>query len=82
MEAQKKDTRFQLENEHAKVVLSSFGATIVSLELPDKDGKWADCVLGFETMQEYDRDRDENPCFGSIIGRVANRINEAKFTIQ
>lgn len=81
MEAAKKDTRFTFENEHAKIVLSSLGATIVSLELPDKDGKWADCVLGFDTMQEYDQDKSINPYFGATVGRVANRVKDSKFTI-
>ena len=66
----------------AKLVLSSFGATIVSLELPDREGEIKDVVLGFDTVQEYDRDRDSNPCFGSVIGRVANRIANSKFTLN
>lgn len=53
----------------------------MSLELPDKDGKWADCVLGFDTMQEYDQDKSINPYFGATVGRVANRVKDSKFTI-
>ena len=50
--------------------------------MPDKDGHKADVVLGFDTWQEYDRGRDENPCFGSTIGRVANRISNATFQLE
>ena len=64
------------------VVLSSFGATIVKVILPDRDGEYADCVLGFDTRAEYDRDMQFNPYFGATIGRVANRIRDSKFTID
>ena len=40
------------------VVLSSFGATILKIIVPDREGDFADCVLGFETRAEYDRGRD------------------------
>ena len=57
------------------VILSSFGATITKIILPDKEGKVrSDCVLGFDTWAEYDRGLDENPCLGGTVGRVANRI--------
>jgi aldose 1-epimerase len=50
--------------------------------LPDKDGTVEDCVLGFDTWEDYDRSRDENPCFGSTIGRVANRTANSRFEID
>lgn len=76
------DTRFHLESNNVEVILSAFGATIVSLKLPDKNGNVEDCVLGFDSMAKYDRIRDENPCFGSTIGRVANRTANAQFTLN
>ena len=54
----------------------------MSLELADKNGKIDDCVLGFDKMEEYDRHRSETACFGSTIGRVANRTGGAKFTVD
>lgn len=50
--------------------------------MPDSSGAIADVVLGFDTQQEYDRGRDENPCFGSTIGRVANRIANATYQLE
>ena len=50
--------------------------------LPDKNGKIDDCVLGFDKAAEYDRHRDSTNCFGATIGRVANRIRGANFTID
>lgn len=64
------------------VLLSSFGATILNLYLPDKNGKVEDCVLGFDTKEEYDVGRDKNPYFGAVVGRYANRIKGARYTLD
>ena len=59
--------------------LSSRGASLVALNVPDRAGRFADIVLGFDTAQEY---ADHYPLyFGSTIGRVANRIRGASFTL-
>ena len=63
-------------------MLSSFGATIVELWMPDYDGKVADCVLGFDKVEEYNRHNGLNPYFGCVVGRVANRIRDAKFIVD
>ena len=44
--------------------MSNFGATLVSCHLPDYEGKLADVVLGFDTVQEYDWDRFLSPYVG------------------
>lgn len=62
-----------------RATLIAYGATLVSLEVPDRDGKLADVVLGFKTLDEY---RDHSPYFGAICGRVANRIAKGKFTLD
>jgi aldose 1-epimerase len=61
----------------AKVI--TFGATLISLEAPDKAGKIADVVLGFNDVEGYQSDR--NQYFGATVGRVANRIAKAKFSV-
>ena len=59
--------------------LSSRGAGLVALNVPDRAGNLADIVLGFDTAQEY---ADHSHLyFGSTIGRVANRIRGASFTL-
>jgi len=63
---------------HAR--LASFGATLVSLEVPDKSGERANVVLGFDTLAEYDSAK--NPYCGGIVGRCANRIAGARFTLD
>ena len=63
----------------AYVELSSVGANIVSIVVPDKDGKLTDVVLGYPEANSYFYD---GPCFGKIPGRYANRIALGKFTLD
>lgn len=61
------------------VSITDFGANIVSLMVPDRNGKLDDIVLGFDNVKGYMK----NPSFfGSTIGRNANRIGGAKFSIN
>jgi aldose 1-epimerase len=60
-------------------LLSSRGAGLVALNVPDRAGRFADVVLGFDTAAEYARSR---MYFGSTIGRVANRIGGASFELD
>jgi len=62
-----------------KARLMTLGATIVSLETPDKDGNMADITLGFDTPGEYPQ---KSPYFGCIAGRYANRIGKGRFTLD
>ena len=59
--------------------ITNYGGTVTSLKVPDKTGKLADVVLGYETLDEY---LQSTPYFGSIIGRFANRISGGKFTLD
>ncbi|MDD3109002.1 MAG: galactose mutarotase [Alistipes sp.] len=63
----------------AVVKLSNFGATIVSIEVPDRDGKKADVALGYDDFHSYYGD---GPCMGKTVGRFANRIGNARFTLD
>jgi len=51
--------------------IANYGGILVSLKVPDRDGKFSDIVLGFDKLEEYLK---EHPCFGATIGRYANRI--------
>ncbi|VGO22066.1 aldose epimerase family protein [Pontiella sulfatireligans] len=62
----------------AKVI--NYGATLVSVEAPDCDGKLADVVLGFDDMGGYQS--AGNPYFGATCGRFANRIANGKFSVD
>jgi len=56
-----------------------YGAILVSLEVPDRDGKLADIALGFDDLDSYVK---RNPLFGATVGRYANRIANASFTLD
>lgn len=67
-------------NRGASVSISTYGGTIVSLQVPDRTGANGDIVLGFDKFDDYLQ--KGNPYFGAIIGRYANRIAGAKFTLD
>lgn len=71
---------FLLTNDHGiRAGLMAYGATLVSLEVPDGEGNFADIVLGFDTLDGY---LGNNPYFGCIVGRYANRIAKGKFVLD
>jgi aldose 1-epimerase len=62
-----------------RVGIMTYGGIVVSLEVPDRDGKSADVVLGFDTLEGY---LGESPYFGALIGRYGNRIANGLFTLD
>ncbi|XP_052189765.1 uncharacterized protein LOC127799609 [Diospyros lotus] len=70
---------YELKKGDVSVKLTNWGASIISLFLPDKHGKLADVVLGYDSVQEY---MNDTAYFGATVGRVANRIGGAQFTLN
>ncbi|XP_071833763.1 galactose mutarotase-like isoform X2 [Apostichopus japonicus] len=70
---------FTLTNNTVTVKISTFGATIVSIQVPDKNKKISDVVLGFDSVKGYEA---KNPYFGATVGRVSGRIGQGKFTLN
>jgi len=71
---------FTCRNKNGLVMkLTNFGATVVSLETPDRDGKMANINLGFPTVDGY---LGDHPYFGATVGRFCNRIAKGKFSIN
>lgn len=72
--------RYTLTNQNGAFVrLSSVGAGIVNIVIPDKDGKLADVALGYREPLDYFGD---GPCAGKCPGRYANRIAKGHFTLD
>ncbi|XP_051208999.1 uncharacterized protein [Lolium perenne] len=71
---------FDLDNGRILARISNVGATVTSLLVPDKKGVLADVVLGFDSLDPYLN--GTSPYFGCIVGRVANRIKDGKFTLN
>jgi len=71
---------YTLTNAGGRVLrLSTYGAAVTELHLPDRSGRLADVVLGFENLEGYVQ---HGAFFGASVGRVANRIRAARFTLD
>lgn len=72
---------YQLRNKQGLIAkITNYGATLVEMHTPDRNGILADVILGFESVAGYQS--DANQYFGCTTGRVANRIAKGKFTID
>lgn len=71
---------YLLKNKNnVEIGIINYGAHVVSLKVPDRQGKLADVVLGYDNLAGYEADKSH---FGRIIGRYANRIAFGKFTLN
>ena len=75
-----KVTKYFLENKDGiQVDIITYGGRITSLRTPDKEGSMKNVVLGFDSIEQYEKD---NPFFGALIGRYGNRIAKGKFSLD
>lgn len=71
---------YTLTNSHGvEVRVMTYGAVVVSIRTPDKQGHFADITLGFDSLAGY---LGKNPYFGAIVGRYGNRIANGRFTLN
>lgn len=71
---------FTLENANGvQVMLTNYGAKIVSVKVPDREGNLADVVLGFNSIGEY---ATQDAGQGAVVGPYANRIAKARFELN
>jgi aldose 1-epimerase len=71
---------FFLENKNIKATLTNYGARIVSLLVPGKDGDLIDVNVGFDSIEKYIQAKEQ--CYGAVVGRYAGRIANGKFSID
>ena len=70
---------FTLRNSNGlEARITNYGAILVSLLVPDRQGNFGHVVLGCDDLQGY---LNEHPCFGATIGRYANRIATGRITL-
>lgn len=72
---------YTLTNGTLTMQVTTFGARVVSLWAPDREGNMADIVLGYQSVDRYINNRGER-FLGSVVGRVANRIGAGEFTLE
>ncbi len=71
---------FTLTNSHGNSVeMTNWGATIVTVNVPDRDGQLANVNLGFSELAGY---LQRHPFYGSTVGRFCNRIGEGRFSLD
>ena len=71
---------YTMKNDNGMIVkFLSYGGIITEMDVPDRSGQNGDAVLGFNNLADYET---KSPYFGAIIGRYANRIGGAKFTLD
>src|SRR5260370_3798768 len=71
---------YLLKNKNGvEVAITTYGGAVVSLKVPDRNGKLGDVVLGYDSLEGYENDK---AYLGAIVGRYANRIAHAQFTLD
>ena len=71
---------FTLTNKNGfRLLITNFGGRMVQLWTPDRNGRLADIITGFDNLEQY---VNRNPYFGAVVGRYANRIANSKFTLN
>jgi aldose 1-epimerase len=71
---------YTLKNTHGvELRVLNYGGIILSLKVPDRNGRFGDVVLGYDSLADYVR---SSPYFGAIIGRYGNRIGGGRFTLD
>ncbi|MFF8903897.1 aldose epimerase family protein [Streptomyces olivaceoviridis] len=71
--------RWSLENGGTRLKVLSYGGIVQTLELPDRRGRYANVVAGFDDIADYVA---KSPYFGALIGRYGNRIGKGQFTLD
>src|SRR5437870_8802958 len=62
-----------------EAAITNYGGAVVSLKVPDRNGKFADVVLGYDSLDGYVNDKSY---FGAIVGRYGNRIGHAQSSLD
>ena len=70
---------YTIKNNNMSVSCMEYGCTLTSIVLNNKDGSKTDVLLGYSTFEGW---LNSNYCFGAIVGRFANRIGKASFTVN
>ena len=71
---------YTLKSEGIEASIMTYGARVVSIKTPDRDGKMSNVVLGYSSLDGYLADK--TTYFGAIVGRYGNRIAKGKFSLD
>lgn len=76
----KQTNLYVLKNDNMQVAITNYGARVVSILVPDKNGNLTDVAVGYDAVQPYMQGGDTY--FGAIVGRYGNRIAKGKFKLD
>ncbi len=76
----KKTKLYIIKNKNAYAAITNYGARLVSLIIPSRNGNLTDVVLGYDSVKSYWKTGE--PAFGATIGRYANRLGKGKFSLD
>ncbi len=76
-----KPSVYVIEGGGLRMTVTDYGARVLSLDVPDRNGVTTDVIVGYETLQEY-IDCPGERFFGAAVGRLANRLSYARFTLD
>lgn len=71
---------YLMENDELRVLVSSYGVTILELSMKGLDGQWHNVILGYPSLEDYMA--KHGTYFGAIVGRTANRLANGQFTLH
>ncbi len=80
IDGKKTDLYFLKNKNNLQAAITNYGGRLVSLLVPDKNGKLTDVVAGFDNIKGYETSTE--PYFGATIGRYGNRIAKGQFTLD
>lgn len=69
---------YTLKNGKMEACITNYGASLIAIRVPNREGNLTDILLGYDTIEEY---RDGDCYFGGLVGRCANRIADGRATI-
>ncbi len=78
-DGEKVDLYHLVNADRMRVDITNYGAIVVRLMVPDRNGRLDDVVLGYDKLEDYIKDTSY---FGAIVGRYANRIADGRFTLD
>ncbi len=79
----KQTALYVLKNKQgAEACITNYGGRLVSMMVPDKNGKMTDVVLGYDNINDYVVSGKNGGNFGALIGRYGNRIHHGKFSLD
>lgn len=71
---------YEMENDDLKVIVSSYGVTLMEIDMKEPDGSMENVILGYPSIEDYMA--KSGTYFGAVVGRTSNRLANGKFVLN